>query len=194
MNNNREHQPAKICVASRGLCDFIQRMIRHLREQRSRIAAGVMLAVYLCTLPALLPMAFAALARLEGSHGVEVTIGGDESLVSLTHGAMGVRLPHEAIHHHCLFARVLASFSEPRNGGDPDHIVRFASGSRILDEPRIVPPPLPLDASACAPEFSLFVEIVLPDPMHDSAGDHIFSDEHAPPDSFLGLKSTRLLI
>ena len=159
-----------------------------------RVGAWVLTLVYLCTLPAVLPLAFALAARIEGSHGVALGLCGDESRVVLTHEASGKKLPHDAIHQHCLFAKVLASLAKPADGDGPDHVVKFASLSSAFDERRIVPLETPVMASDCAPDLTVVGKIKLPRTHEVVSRSRRFPAEHAPPDFFLGLKSTVLLI
>jgi hypothetical protein len=92
----------------------------------------MLLVAYVCALPAWLPLAFAAVARVEGSHGVALCASGAEMHVVLTHPSRCQGMRHEVIHRHGLAARMLASLAAPGDG--PDHVVIFTSPERTLSE------------------------------------------------------------
>lgn len=153
--------------------------------------ALVLLLAYACAMPSVLPTAFAMLARMEGSHGIEMSAGAEETDVVLTHpGAEGKS--HDAIHHHCLFAKALAAFAEAPRDHDPDHRVKFACSAARLLEKRTIVPVISLSADAFAPEYFVIAEITIPQP--DGARDWLEVAPPRPPDALLELKSTLLLI
>lgn len=158
----------------------------------ARLAGWLMVLAYVCTMPALMPAAFATLARLEGSHRVEVRMVGDETRVALAHDAPAGMRSHEAIHHHCLFARILTLFAEPDRGGGPDHLVRFTGSMNRLASKQVVVPEASSAADAVAPKFVRVTEIALPSRSfaHSWPG----GAEPKPPATLHGLKSTVLLL
>jgi hypothetical protein len=95
-------------------------------------AALFIALLYFFALPGVMPGIFSALARIEGSHGVEVSTVNGETSVVLTHHAAGQRV-HDCIHHHSLLARALTALSTPRDS-DPDHVVHFSSGGTFVAE------------------------------------------------------------
>jgi hypothetical protein len=173
---------------------MVNAMNEMLRPMKPRFAAWVLLLAYICALPAALPLAFAAVACMDRSHGVELCAGGTEVRVILTHGVGHGALPHEAIHRHCAVARLLASFAQAPIGGDPDHIVRFAAASSILEEERGALLERSFAASDCAPVFVMIKEMTLPRFVDSTFLWEQFPTEHAPPAFLAGLKSTLLLI
>lgn len=104
-------------------------MLRARPHNISRLFAGwLFVAVWLLALPGVAPSLFAALAWMEGSHGIELRDQGSEVCVVLTHGARNVTRTHDQIHRHCLFARILVSIAAS-GGGQPDHFIKFASAN-----------------------------------------------------------------
>jgi hypothetical protein len=161
--------------------------------RRARFGGWLLLLTYFCAIPGLVPSVFAALAEAEGSHGVEVSVSAGDARVTLTHRAPPGILSHEAIHHHCLLAKMLARFAEPGDGNEgPDHLVKFTSGVTRLMEKGFVLLDAPETADIVAPEFVLVDEIALP-----AAGGAYSWPKGAPPRppaEIVGLKSTQLLI
>jgi hypothetical protein len=93
---------------------------------RLLLAGWLLVAGWLASIPGLLPMAFAAVAELDGQHGVEMRSNGEEATVILTHGAQNCGKTHEQIHHHRVFGRILTCCATSRPG-QADHLVQFAS-------------------------------------------------------------------
>lgn len=130
-------------------------------------------------------------ARLEGSHGIALSACAEETDVVLTHPASEGKA-HDAIHHHCLFARALVAFAESPRDNDPDHRVKFGAGlNRCLDKRTIVPD-RPVAADSVAPLYLVISELALPFSI-----DRENWPEGAPPrppDGLVELKSTLLLV
>ena len=166
-------------------------MKSHARNKRTLLAGWLLVLAYVGTLPSLLPAAFALMARLEGSHRVELCAGGGAARVMLTHPG-GAGKSHDAIHRHCVFARMLASFAESPRNDDPDHLVKFTSGANRGVERRTLAPDAPLTADAAAPEFSAVAQVGIPVRTHVREWPQGAAPR--PPDGLLKLKSTLLLV
>ncbi len=158
---------------------------------RTLLAGWLLVLAYVCTLPSLLPAAFALVAKVEGSHGIELSAAGDETDVVLTHPGFAGK-PHDVIHHHCLFARALAGFAESPRNNDPDHRVKFTGGANRCLEKRAIVPVVQLTADAVVPEFFVIAEIAIPRPSY--VGEWPEGAPPRPPDGLLELKSTLLLV
>ncbi len=158
---------------------------------RARLAGWLLVLAYACTLPSLLPAAFAVLALVEGSHGIELRIGGEEVAVVLTHPG-GAGKPHDAIHHHCLFAKMLTAFAEPPRNDNPDHLLKFTGGSVRSLEKRTVVPDAPLSSDAAMPVYFIVAEVAIPRPNFACAWPE--GAPPRPPAELVELASTLLLI
>ncbi len=166
-------------------------MRSHTSRSRALLAGWLLVLAYVGTLPSLLPTAFALLAWMEGSHGIELRAGGDETDVVLTHPG-GAGKSHDAIHRHCVFARMLASFAESPRNEDPDHLVKFTNGANRGVEKRMVAPCAQLAADAAAPEFSTVARIETS--RRTYVREWPKGAPPRPPDGLLELKSTLLLV
>jgi len=164
-------------------------MTTTFRQITPRLGAWLLLLAYLCALPAALPLLISALARAEGSHGVEVCLFGSEARVTLTHD--GAR--HSAAHRHSALACLLVAFAQPRRNAELDHIVKFVAPSNLLEERRAAAPDRD-PAAGCAATSAIIGHIILPRPCDLVAWRNHFLLENAPPAFFPGLKSTLLLI
>lgn len=121
----------------------------------ARALGALLLVGWLCAIPGLLPGILAAMAWCEGSHGVEVGFFNENVSVVLTHRADGAKC-HDAVHHHGLAARLVASFAQPDSDG-PDHVLGFAGGAGTeTPEPLHAPeaPSLAIVASWLQPEMA----------------------------------------
>lgn len=161
------------------------------RHTRTLLAGWLLVLTYACTLPSVLPTAFAMFARMEGSHGIELTACAEETDVVLTHPGSEGR-PHDAIHHHCLFARALAAFAESPRDDDPDHRVKFSGGVNRGLEKRTLVPNAPVNADTAAPELLVIAEVVLSQPVKKWMWSEFRPPR--PPDGLVELKSTLLLV
>ena len=155
------------------------------------LAGWLLVLTYMATLPALFPAAFSALACVEGSHGIELNSAGDQTEVVLTHPGFAGK-PHDAIHHHCLFARVLTAFAEPPRRSNPDHHVKFACGANRRMEKPAIAPGTTLSADAAAPQLSLAVNVAMPRPVFVRAWPK--GPPPRPPAELIELKGTLLLV
>lgn len=158
---------------------------------RARFAGWLLVLAYACTLPSLLPSAFAMLAWVEGSHGIELRVVGETTQLVLTHpGSAGK--PHDAIHRHCLLAKMLTAFAEPPRKDNPDHLLKFTGGSVRSLEKRAVVPDAPLDSEVAMPVYYVVAEIAIPRPMFGREWPE--GAPPRPPAELVELKSTLLLI
>ena len=115
--------------------------------------AGWLLALlWLSILPGVAPGLFAALAWIEGSHGIEMRSADSELSVVLTHDARNTGRTHDQIHRHCLFAQLLVSLSS-RDNGQLDHIVKFASTTNTEVRRGITVPAEGITSETAAPDL-----------------------------------------
>lgn len=158
---------------------------------RARLAGWLLVLAYACTLPSLLPAAFAALARVEGSHGIELRVGGEETELVLTHPGFAGKA-HDAIHHHGLLAKMLTAFAEPPRSDNPDHHLKFTGGTVRCLEKRAVVPDVEMTAEAVEPKYFVIAEIAQPRPALTRRWPE--SAPPRPPAELVELASTLLLI
>jgi hypothetical protein len=159
----------------------------------SLVAGWLLVLAWCAAMPGFAPAIFGALARLEGSHGVELCGAGEAVSVVLTHGAQNAGRPHELVHHHCFLARILASLAVP--GADqPDHVVHFATAANADIGEKLAPPPASLTADVAAP--NLFPLSALEPPRAEAARPLATGGpaEHAPPVGWIARHGAQLLI
>lgn len=101
------------------------------RRTPQLLLAGWMLVVgWIAATPGVSPLMFAAMAWIDGEHGVEVRGVGEALSVVLTHGTQEAGKAHGQIHQHRLFGRVLTCCAQsPR--GEVDHVMIF-SGTNVV--------------------------------------------------------------
>jgi hypothetical protein len=136
--------------------------------------------------PALLPLAFAALASLDSQHHVVIEQRGGHVSVVLQHAS-----PTEAARHlHGPLARILTAFAE-QNGPTQDHILTFCEvGSARVS----APVPLPLAIPHAEAPMPVETRIV---PPHPRSFDAPALAARPPPTGSLALvclRSTTLLV
>jgi hypothetical protein len=157
---------------------------------RTRFAACLLALIYVTALPGLLPVAFAALAAAEGSHGIDLRTRGAETCVVLTH-RLGCAVGHDATHRHGVLARVL-TVTATREGSDPDHVVHFVSGQVATAEKR--PSLLEPERGNEIPAPSLDVTTEVAAPRREAAPVAHCGAPRRPPAQLAALRSTLLVI
>jgi hypothetical protein len=153
----------------------------------------MLVLVWVGTFSGVAPLLFSTLARFEGSHNVEIRGGGEVVSVALTHGAANAGRVHEQIHHHCLLARVLTSVADS-DGGVPDHVVKFTTGTNVAPEKHLTLPELPVMADTAMPVLVVIEEIALPRLVVALSWPHTAPPECISRPGLVGLSSTLLLI
>jgi hypothetical protein len=154
----------------------------------------ILLLAYVGGMGEFVPSLFMTLAKWEGSHGVQVWAGSEGTRVVLTHPNAQGKKCHDAIHRHCLAARLLTSLAEPATNSGPDHIVQFAGGNKTGAEKRLLAPaPTSVVSELAAPADIDPVKIPIPRGLVDRSSWQPSKDQ--PPPAFLvELKVTLLLI
>ncbi len=106
-----------------------------LPESRAKFGAVVCFFAWLVGIPALLPMAFAALGSLDAQHCVRMEEHAGRMTVVLHHGS-GAQSP---LHRHLGVARLISAFAQT-NEGTQDHIVNFGQAGAIhVSSPAVLP-------------------------------------------------------
>lgn len=103
------------------------------------LAGWLLVASWFAATPGVMPMLFATAAWMDGEHGVQIGGAGDEVSVVLTHGEENAGRVHEQIHHHRLLGRMLTSCTIS-TGGQPDHVMLFATATSAKEERQSVVP------------------------------------------------------
>ena len=165
-----------------------------LHISRNRLAGVILLLAYVGGMADFMPFAFMTLAKWEGSHGVQVWTGSEGTRIVLTHPNAQGKKCHDAIHRHCLAARLLTSLAEPATGSGPDHTVQFAGGSKTGTEKRLLAPaPTSVISELAAPAEITPVEIPIPRGLVDRSSWQPAMG-HSPSAFLVELKVTLLLI
>ena len=150
---------------------------------------GVLLLVsWLCAIPGLLPGILATLAWFEGSHGIEVGFFSQNVSVVLTHHTNGTKC-HDAIHHHGVTARLIASFAQPDSDG-PDHVLGFAGGAGT-ESPEPLHAPDPPTLASLAPWLQPPLEML---DLEQTVGVQYRHALNKPPAHLIEIQSTLLRI
>jgi hypothetical protein len=162
------------------------------RQLRTRTAAWLLVFTWIGAIPGLLPLLFATVAWVEGSHNVELRSAGDCIRVLLTHGAGTHGVPHAQIHEHHLLAKMLAVCT-CSDGEDADHIAKFLSnGTGLSEQERLAS--VEAEATAAKPEHTAVAAQLPERPFASSRLWLRGAPPDSPPAHFPGKRSTLLLI
>lgn len=131
---------------------------------RLLLAGWLLVAGWFVATPGLLPLAFAAVAWIDGEHDVEVRGAGEVVSVVLTHGAQNAGKTHGQIHQHKLLGQVLTCYARTAGEG-ADHVMSFAGTSVLAIERKAAVESAGEEVEAVAPTVDAgFVVIEIPAP------------------------------
>jgi len=124
------------------------------RKTNSLLASWALVLSWFVATPGLMPLMFAALAWVDGEHGVELQSTANAVRVVLTHGAQNAGKVHEQIHHHRPMGGALTCFAHS-TPGQADHVMSFAAEK------------VPAIERKAAIEFDASMEVAVPAPRMD---------------------------